>query len=168
MLHKDVTRKFWPPIGSGSRKNYKEASYKAAYFCKERLAITLRYLVSGDSQESIAFLFKVAHSTVNGIINETCDVLWNALFEYVTPPSYGSNWKKKLVLILNRYGICLTALEILMGSILRWKTLRYLVPYGIITKGFSAWFCLQYAMLVIIFQQKMLCKMGATMMLAFC
>ena len=42
---------------------------------EKRLAIILRYFASGDNQQSIAFLFKVGHSTVNGIINEVCDVL---------------------------------------------------------------------------------------------
>ena len=39
---------------------------------------------------------KVGHSTVNGIINEVCDVPWKALnmFKYVTPLSHGRNWKK--------------------------------------------------------------------------
>ena len=43
---------------------------------------------------------------------------------------------RKLLPILNRYGICITALKLLMGNILRWKILCSLVPYGIITKGF--------------------------------
>lgn len=35
----------------------------------ERLAITMRYLASGDSLQSIAFLFKAGHSTVNKIVD---------------------------------------------------------------------------------------------------
>ena len=42
----------------------------------ERLAVTLRYLASGDSQTSIGFLFKMGRSTVNGIIEEVCTELW--------------------------------------------------------------------------------------------
>ena len=41
----------------------------------ERLAITLSYLASGDSQQSIAFLFKVRHSPINKIVNEICGAL---------------------------------------------------------------------------------------------
>ena len=46
----------------------------------ERLTITLRYLASGDSQQFIAFLFKVGHSTVNKIV---CDAVWDALKDYI-------------------------------------------------------------------------------------
>ena len=43
---------------------------------EERLvAITLRCLASGDSQQSIAFIFNIGHSTGNGITSEVCDVL---------------------------------------------------------------------------------------------
>jgi len=60
----------------------------------ERLAITLRYLATGDSQQSIAFLFKVGHSTVNSIINEVCTVIKDSLHEYITPPYSHNDWKR--------------------------------------------------------------------------
>ena len=59
----------------------------------ERLAITLRYLALGDSQQSIAFLFKAVHSTINKIVNEVCDALWDALRDYISPPSSESEWR---------------------------------------------------------------------------
>ena len=46
----------------------------------ERVTITFRYLASGDSQQFIAFLFKVGHSTVNKIV---CDAVWDALKDYI-------------------------------------------------------------------------------------
>ena len=119
---------------------------------EERLAITLRYLASGDSQQSIAFVFKVGHSTVNGIINEVCDMLWNSLFEYVTPPSKGSDWKK-IVADFQQVWNMPHYIGAIDGKHIAMKNLRSLVPYGIITKGFSGWFCLQYAMLVTVLQQ---------------
>lgn len=62
---------------------------------EERLAVTLRYLATGDSQTSIGFLFKLGRSTVNGIIEEVCDELWRALSpEYVNAPATKGDWKK--------------------------------------------------------------------------
>ena len=51
----------------------------------------MRYLASGDSQQSIAFLFKVGYSTVNQIVNEVCDALWDALQDYISQPSSESD-----------------------------------------------------------------------------
>lgn len=61
----------------------------------ERLAITLRYLVTGDSMQTISFSYRVGHSTVSGIIDSTCVALWNALQpQYMPRPSTASEWKR--------------------------------------------------------------------------
>ena len=53
----------------------------------ERLTITLRYLASGESQQSLAFSFRVGRTTVCNIIKETCHAIWCALSEtYLNPP----------------------------------------------------------------------------------
>ena len=59
-----------------------------------RLAMALHYLATGDSQHSLGFMFKLGRSTVNGIINEVCEELWNALSDYVKPPTSVDDWKK--------------------------------------------------------------------------
>ena len=60
----------------------------------ERLAITLRYLVTGDSMQTISFNYRVGHSTVSGIIHSTCDALWNVLLpQYMPRPSTAAEWK---------------------------------------------------------------------------
>ena len=45
----------------------------------ERLAVTLRYLVTGDSMQTISFSYRLGHSTVCAIIDSTCAALWEAL-----------------------------------------------------------------------------------------
>ena len=61
----------------------------------ERLAITLRYLVTGDSMQTISFSYRVGHSTVCGIIDSTCDALWTVLCrEYLRMPSNLEEWKQ--------------------------------------------------------------------------
>ena len=47
----------------------------------ERLSVTLRYLVTGDEQISIAASYRISPSTVGRIIGETCKVLWQVLIE---------------------------------------------------------------------------------------
>ena len=61
----------------------------------ERLAITLRYLVTGDSMQTISFSYRVGHSTVSGIIDATCDALWRVLTpEYMRRPTSAEEWRR--------------------------------------------------------------------------
>ena len=53
----------------------------------------MRYLASGDSQQSTAFLLKVGHSTVNKIVNKVSDTLWDTLQDYISQPLSESDWK---------------------------------------------------------------------------
>ena len=41
----------------------------------ERLALTIRYLASGDSQQSMAFNCHLGRTTVCNIVDETCNAL---------------------------------------------------------------------------------------------
>ena len=69
-------------------------------FCKlitaaERLAITLRFLATGDSQQSLSFSFRVGKSIVSAIIAETCDAIYNVLMEtYMSAPTSKEEWLK--------------------------------------------------------------------------
>ncbi|CAB4010847.1 Hypothetical predicted protein, partial [Paramuricea clavata] len=61
----------------------------------ERLVVTLRYLATGDSQQSQAFNFRLGKSTVCNIIKETCSGLWNALSaSYLKAPNSENKWKQ--------------------------------------------------------------------------
>ena len=61
---------------------------------QERLALTLRYLVTGNSQTSLAFEFHMGKSTVNGIVRETCAALWETLkSEFVKFPANEEEWR---------------------------------------------------------------------------
>ena len=52
---------------------------REAITASERLTIALRYLASGDSQQSLALNFHVGRTTVCNIIRETCEAIWSAL-----------------------------------------------------------------------------------------
>ena len=61
----------------------------------ERLAITLLYLVTGDSMQTISFSYRAGHSTVCGIIDSVCDALWDVLSpEYLRRLPSQEEWKK--------------------------------------------------------------------------
>ncbi|XP_034245542.1 protein ALP1-like [Thrips palmi] len=55
---------------------------------EERLAITIRYLAHGGNLITLAEAYRRGHSTVNDIVRETCDAIWEALSPiYVKTPS---------------------------------------------------------------------------------
>ena len=61
----------------------------------ERLAVTLRYLVTGDAQCTVAASYRISPSAVSRIITETCDAIWTSLkrMHYLDCPSNVNEWK---------------------------------------------------------------------------
>ena len=47
----------------------------------ERLCCTLRYLVTGDAQSTIAASYRISKTSVCRIVKETTDALWDVLKE---------------------------------------------------------------------------------------
>lgn len=59
-----------------------------------RLAITLRYLATGDSYRSLAYSFRTAHNTISKIIPETCEAIISEYLGEVMPcPKTPEEWK---------------------------------------------------------------------------
>ena len=64
-------------------------------FSKPSMVVTIRYLATGDSQQSQSFNFRLGKSTVCQIIKETCDAIWNALNEtFLSAPQKKEDWEK--------------------------------------------------------------------------
>lgn len=61
----------------------KNTNYRDAISVKDRLAVTLRFLATGDSYQSLMYLFKISTSTVSRIIPEVCDALVQALRGFI-------------------------------------------------------------------------------------
>lgn len=62
----------------------------------ERLCVTMRFLVTGDAQVTIAANFCMSPAVVGRIITETCSAIWEKLCEKknLKPPSTKEEWKE--------------------------------------------------------------------------
>ena len=73
----------------------KKCRSRRPLYSAERLVITLRYLATGDSQQSQAFNFRIGKSTACYVVKETCEAIWTALREiYLKAPSCADDWKQ--------------------------------------------------------------------------
>lgn len=60
-------------------------NYRKVIPANERLAITLRYLATGDSYISLAYTFEVSKQTISRIIvPEVCSAIIEVLKEYIS------------------------------------------------------------------------------------
>ena len=58
-----------------------------------RLAITLRYLATGDSYLSLEYGFRVANNSISKIVHETCDAIILELHEeFLKCPTTPAEW----------------------------------------------------------------------------
>lgn len=57
-------------------------NYRASIPPSIRLAVTLRYLASGDSFTSMMYLFKISKQSISKIVPEVCEAIIGSLKEY--------------------------------------------------------------------------------------
>ncbi|XP_062602287.1 uncharacterized protein LOC134263958 [Saccostrea cucullata] len=61
----------------------------------ERLSITLRFLATGDTYQSLVYLYRIPKQTLSTIIPETCTAIYNVLKErYLKVPSTPEEWER--------------------------------------------------------------------------
>ncbi|XP_076238644.1 uncharacterized protein LOC143181873, partial [Calliopsis andreniformis] len=64
-------------VGESLKKQ--DTPWRLSITPRERLAVCLRFLATGDSFKSISFSYRLGHSTVQTIVNETCRVIVSKL-----------------------------------------------------------------------------------------
>lgn len=73
-------------------KIYKQnTNYRDAISVNDRLAITLRFLATGDSYQSLMYLCKVSASSISRIVPEVCSALCEGLHDYIKVRTYIQN-----------------------------------------------------------------------------
>nr|CAH7733508.1 unnamed protein product [Callosobruchus chinensis] len=67
----------------GPKISKMDTKFRKAISVQDRLAITLRFLATGDSFTSLQYLFKVSKQRISIIIEETCNALIQTLKEQI-------------------------------------------------------------------------------------
>ncbi|XP_045490097.1 uncharacterized protein LOC123690556 [Pieris rapae] len=70
----------------------KDTDFREAIPAKYRLAITLRFLASGDSYKSLHYLFKVSVQIISKIIPEVCRAINKVLNDEIKLPLTAIGW----------------------------------------------------------------------------
>ncbi|XP_066600805.1 uncharacterized protein [Prorops nasuta] len=70
----------------------RDTNYRSCIPAKERLAVTLRFLATGDSYTSLSYLFKISKQSISCIVIDVCQALIEVLHGYVKMPSNAEEW----------------------------------------------------------------------------
>eukprot|EP00794_Sanderia_malayensis_P007639 gene7639-8480_t len=72
----------------------RDTKFRKAIPARARLVVTLRYLATGCSQQTLSYAFRFGRSSACKIISEVCNALYFKLSPlYLTAPSNATGWK---------------------------------------------------------------------------
>ncbi|KAH7961710.1 hypothetical protein HPB52_011561 [Rhipicephalus sanguineus] len=72
-----------------------DTNYRPAISAHDRLAMTIRFLATGETQRDVAFNFLAGRSTVSSVVAEVTQALWLVLEPlYLQHPSTADEWMK--------------------------------------------------------------------------
>ncbi|XP_034834262.2 uncharacterized protein [Maniola hyperantus] len=66
--------------------------FREAISSRERLALTLRFLTTGDCYKTLSFSYRIGNSTVSKIVTEVCQEIWNVLQPLAIPQPTQEMW----------------------------------------------------------------------------
>ncbi|XDV11211.1 hypothetical protein PO909_000212 [Leuciscus waleckii] len=78
----------------GPELTRQSTNYRAAIEPKQRLAVGLRYLASGDSMVSLAFSYRLGHATVMNSVHMVCAAIEKVMMERFLPRPTQDTWKE--------------------------------------------------------------------------
>jgi len=67
----------------GEKISRKDTAFRRVISVQERLALTLRFLASGDSYVSLQYLFKISKQAISCIVPEVCEALVEKPKDYI-------------------------------------------------------------------------------------
>ena len=72
----------------------KDTAFRKSFSAAGGLVKTLHYLVSGETQQSLLYSYRIGRSTVSTAIAETCKAIYTALKDrYLKSPSTEDDWR---------------------------------------------------------------------------
>ncbi|GFY58198.1 DDE Tnp4 domain-containing protein, partial [Trichonephila inaurata madagascariensis] len=71
----------------------KNTSMRKAILAAKRIALTLRYLATGETQSSLSYQFRIAQNTISGIIPAVCAAICHHLGSETQVPDSENKWK---------------------------------------------------------------------------
>ena len=83
-------------FGASRTADEKVTKMREPISADERLCVTMRYLVTGDAQVTIAANYRMSPAVVGRIIYETSLAIWDALHAqgYLAAPNSEDDWKR--------------------------------------------------------------------------
>ncbi|XP_054263992.1 uncharacterized protein LOC128987260 [Macrosteles quadrilineatus] len=76
----------------GHKIGKKDTKFRDAIPVREKLAVTLRFLASGDSYQSLSYLFKISKSAISLLIPEVCEALIDLFKDCIKVPTSEHEW----------------------------------------------------------------------------
>jgi len=67
----------------GPKIKRQNTNFRVPISINERLAVTLRFLASGDSFMDLSYLFKISQPSISFIVPEVCEALISSLKHYI-------------------------------------------------------------------------------------
>ncbi len=68
----------------GSKIARQDTPFRKAIPAHERLAVTLRFLATGDLYYSLSYTFKISKQTISETVPEVCDAVVEVMRDYIT------------------------------------------------------------------------------------